>query len=87
MRSFIEANQALGLKSAKLMRSGERKSVVGWILKQLMQIGPGRMTKRIVNRSTERITQAANAIHLKDYLVVPASVLTTAAVVRMPFGP
>src|SRR5262245_35474457 len=67
MRPFVEANQALGLKSAKLMRSGERKSVVGWLLKQLMQIMPGRMTEWIINRSTERITEAANAIRLKDY--------------------
>src|SRR5262249_45114705 len=67
MRPFVEANQALGLKSAKLMRSGERKSVVGWLLKQLMRMVPGRMTEWIINRSTKRITQAANAICLKDY--------------------
>jgi 2-polyprenyl-6-methoxyphenol hydroxylase-like FAD-dependent oxidoreductase len=67
MRPFVEANQALGLKSAKLMRSGESQSVVGWLLKQLMRIMPGRVTEWIINRSTERITQAANAIRLKDY--------------------
>jgi 2-polyprenyl-6-methoxyphenol hydroxylase-like FAD-dependent oxidoreductase len=67
MRPFVEANQALGLKSARLMRSGEKKSVAGWLLKQLMQVMPGRMTKWIINRSTERITRAANAIRLKDY--------------------
>ena len=32
MRPFVEANQALGLRSSKLMRSGEKKSVVGWLL-------------------------------------------------------
>ncbi|HKC94660.1 MAG TPA: FAD-dependent monooxygenase [Nitrospira sp.] len=67
MRPFVEANQALGLKSAKLMRSGEKKSVVSWLLTQLMRAMPGRMTEWIINRSTERINQAANAIHLKDY--------------------
>jgi 2-polyprenyl-6-methoxyphenol hydroxylase-like FAD-dependent oxidoreductase len=67
MRPFVEANQALGLRSAKLMRSGETKSVVGWLLKQLMRIVPGRMTEWIINRSTDRIARAANAIHLKDY--------------------
>lgn len=67
MRPFIEANQALGLKSAKLMRSGEQKSIVGWLLSQLMRIMPGRMTEWIINRSTERINRAANAIHLKEY--------------------
>jgi 2-polyprenyl-6-methoxyphenol hydroxylase-like FAD-dependent oxidoreductase len=67
MRPFVEANQALGLKSAKLMRSGERKSVGGWFLKQLMRIVPGRMTEWFIRRGTERITRAANAIRLKDY--------------------
>jgi 2-polyprenyl-6-methoxyphenol hydroxylase-like FAD-dependent oxidoreductase len=67
MRPFVEANQALGLKSAKLMSSGERKSVGGWLLEQLMRIVPGRMTQWIINRSTERITRAANAIRLEDY--------------------
>ena len=67
MRPFVEANQALGLKSAKIMRSGERKSVLGWHLKQLMRIMPGPVTEWIINRSTERITQVANAICLKDY--------------------
>lgn len=67
MRPFVAANQALGLKSARLMRSGEEKSVVGWLLKQLMRVVPGRMTEWIINRSTERITRAANAIQIKDY--------------------
>jgi 2-polyprenyl-6-methoxyphenol hydroxylase-like FAD-dependent oxidoreductase len=40
MRPFVEANQALGLKSAKLMRSGERKSVVDWLLFNADSAGP-----------------------------------------------
>src|SRR5262249_52811466 len=36
MRPFVEANQALGLRSAKLMRSGESNSVIDWFFKQLM---------------------------------------------------
>jgi hypothetical protein len=32
-----------------------------------MRIVPGRMTEWIISRSTARITQAANAIRLKDY--------------------
>jgi 2-polyprenyl-6-methoxyphenol hydroxylase-like FAD-dependent oxidoreductase len=67
MRPFVKANQALGLRSAKLMRSGEKKSVGGWLLKQLMRTVPGRMTEWIINRSTQRIIRAANAISLKDY--------------------
>jgi 2-polyprenyl-6-methoxyphenol hydroxylase-like FAD-dependent oxidoreductase len=66
-RPFVNANQALGLRSANLMRSGEKNSVAGWLINQLMRIVPGRITAWIINRSTERITEAANAIHLKDY--------------------
>jgi 2-polyprenyl-6-methoxyphenol hydroxylase-like FAD-dependent oxidoreductase len=67
MRPFVEANQAVGLRSANLMRSGEKKSIVGLLLKRLMRMVPGRMTEWIINRSTQRITQAANSISLKDY--------------------
>jgi 2-polyprenyl-6-methoxyphenol hydroxylase-like FAD-dependent oxidoreductase len=67
MRPFVEANQALGLRSAKLMRSGAENSVGGWLLKHVLQIVPGRMTEWIIRRSTERIARAANAIRLKDY--------------------
>jgi 2-polyprenyl-6-methoxyphenol hydroxylase-like FAD-dependent oxidoreductase len=67
MRPFVAANQALGRKSAELMRSGESKSLAGWLLKQLMRLMPGRVTEWIINRSTRRITEAANAICLKDY--------------------
>jgi 2-polyprenyl-6-methoxyphenol hydroxylase-like FAD-dependent oxidoreductase len=67
MRPFVEANQALGLRSSKIMRSGETKSVRGWLLKQFMRILPGPVTEWLINRSTERITKAANAICLKDY--------------------
>jgi 2-polyprenyl-6-methoxyphenol hydroxylase-like FAD-dependent oxidoreductase len=67
MRPFVAANQALGQRSAKLMRSGENQSVIGWLLKELMQRMPGPVTEWIINRSTQRIQQAANAIHLKDY--------------------
>jgi len=67
MRPFVEANQALGLRSSKIMRSGETKSVRGWLLKNLMRILPGPVTEWLIKRSTERITKAANAISLKDY--------------------
>jgi hypothetical protein len=65
--AFVEINQALGVKSAKLMRSNEKKTISGWLLEQTMRIVPGRMVEFIINRSTQRITQAANAIALKDY--------------------
>ena len=34
---------------------------------QLMRLIPGRMTELFIGRSTERIANAANAMHLKDY--------------------
>jgi 2-polyprenyl-6-methoxyphenol hydroxylase-like FAD-dependent oxidoreductase len=67
MRPFVETNQALGRKSAKIMRSGKRKSLGGWLLKQLMRIMPGPVTEWLINRGTERIRRAATAISLKDY--------------------
>ena len=67
MRPFIEANQALGLRSSKIMLSGENKSVSGWLLKQFMQIMPGPAIEWLISRSTERIRRSANAICLKDY--------------------
>jgi len=67
MRPFIEANQALGLRSSKIMLSGENKSVSGWLLKPFMRIMPGPVIEWLINRSTERIRRAANAISLKDY--------------------
>jgi 2-polyprenyl-6-methoxyphenol hydroxylase-like FAD-dependent oxidoreductase len=67
MRPFVTANQALGLRSAKRMRSGDRKSIGEWLVRLLMRLVPGRMTEWIIRRSTERITQAANAIRLRDY--------------------
>ena len=67
MRPFVEANQALGLRSSKIMLSGKNKSVSGFLLKQFMRIMPGPVLEWIINRSTERIREAANAISLKDY--------------------
>jgi 2-polyprenyl-6-methoxyphenol hydroxylase-like FAD-dependent oxidoreductase len=67
MRPFVLRNQALGIKAADLMRSKEKGSVFSWLLEQLMRIVPGRMTEFVINRSTRRIHQAANAITLKEY--------------------
>jgi 2-polyprenyl-6-methoxyphenol hydroxylase-like FAD-dependent oxidoreductase len=67
MRPFVMLNQALGIRSANLMRSKEKRNVLTWLVGYLMQIAPGRMVEFIINRSTRRIHQAANAITLKDY--------------------
>ena len=63
MRPFVALNQALGLKSANLMRSKEKKNVMTWLLEHIMRITPA----LFINRSTQRIHQAANAITLKNY--------------------
>ena len=67
MRPFVLLNQALGIKSANLMRSDGKKNLFTWLLEQFMRIAPGRMIEFFINRSTRRIHQAANAITLKDY--------------------
>jgi len=67
MRPFVMLNQALGIQSANLMKSREKRNVFTWLLEQIMRIAPGRMIEFFINRSTRRIHQAANAIALKDY--------------------
>ena len=69
MRPFVMLNQALGIKSANLMRSKEKRNAFAWLLEQMMQIAPGPMVEFFINRSTRRIHRAANAIALKDYRV------------------
>jgi 2-polyprenyl-6-methoxyphenol hydroxylase-like FAD-dependent oxidoreductase len=67
MRPFVALNQALGIKSANLMRSKEKSDPLTWLTAQIMQMAPARMLEFVINRSTRRIHQAANAITLKDY--------------------
>jgi 2-polyprenyl-6-methoxyphenol hydroxylase-like FAD-dependent oxidoreductase len=67
MRPFVALNQALGIKSASLMRSKEKSDPLTWLTAQIMQMAPARMLEFFINRSTRRIHQAANAITLKDY--------------------
>jgi 2-polyprenyl-6-methoxyphenol hydroxylase-like FAD-dependent oxidoreductase len=67
MRPFVAVNQALGIKSANLMKSKEAKNPVTWLIGLVLQNAPGWMTEFLINRSTRRIHQAANAITLKDY--------------------
>jgi hypothetical protein len=43
MRPFVKLNQALGIKSADLMKSKEKKNVFLWPLEQVLRIAPGRM--------------------------------------------
>jgi 2-polyprenyl-6-methoxyphenol hydroxylase-like FAD-dependent oxidoreductase len=67
MHPFVMLNQELGLKSANLMKSNERKNSLMWLLDQTMRIAPGRVIEFFINRSTRRIHKAANAIALRDY--------------------
>ena len=56
LRPFVKLNQELGRESAKVMRSKDDGVVLS-----------GSATKDIIDRSTRRITRAANAISLRDY--------------------
>jgi 2-polyprenyl-6-methoxyphenol hydroxylase-like FAD-dependent oxidoreductase len=67
MRPFVRLNQALGIKSANLMKSKGKSDPLSWLTERIMQIAPGRLLEFFINRSTQRIHQAANAIVLKDY--------------------
>ena len=66
MRPFVTLNQALGVKSANLMKSNE-KNVFTWLIEQVLRIAPGHMIEFFINRSTRRIYKAANAITSKGY--------------------
>ena len=67
LRPFVQSNQQLGITSANLMRSREKKSLSNWLLNQLMRIAPGRLVRFFINLSTQRINRASNSIDLKDY--------------------
>lgn len=69
MRPFIEMNQELGVRSAKLFTSQQRKNPLSWFLEKLMQIAPGKLIEYFIMRATKRIHKAANAIKLKQYVV------------------
>ena len=64
MRPFIAVNQALGIQSAQFMTQDPTSAPV-----QLS----GSEIERVIDRSTDRIADAANAITLKDYSAFTAS--------------
>jgi 2-polyprenyl-6-methoxyphenol hydroxylase-like FAD-dependent oxidoreductase len=63
MRPFIAANQALGIRSAQFMTQDPASAPVEL---------SGREIEAVIDRSTDRIADAANAITLKDYSVFTA---------------
>lgn len=67
MKSFVKANQALGITAAKLMKSGEESNLKSRILKTLMRLIPGSLYQFFIQRTKGRINYAANAITLKNY--------------------
>jgi len=58
MRPFIAVNQALGIQSAQFMTQ-DPASAPGEL--------SGREIESVIDRSTDRIADAANGITLKDY--------------------
>src|SRR4029450_9111147 len=46
---FCMLNQELGMKSADLMRSKERRGAFAWLLEQTMRIAPGRMIEFFID--------------------------------------
>ena len=58
MRPFIAVNQALGIQSAQFMTQDPASAPVEL---------SGREIEAVIDRSTDRIADAANAITLKDY--------------------
>ena len=58
LRPFIDANQALGIESAKFMTSAPDDDA-----RELS----GSAVEGVIDRTTDRITVASNAIDLRDY--------------------
>jgi 2-polyprenyl-6-methoxyphenol hydroxylase-like FAD-dependent oxidoreductase len=58
MRPFIAVNQTLGIQSAQFMTQDPTSARVEL---------SGREIESVIDRSTDRIADAANAITLKDY--------------------
>jgi 2-polyprenyl-6-methoxyphenol hydroxylase-like FAD-dependent oxidoreductase len=67
IRPFVRKNQGLAIKSAKLMRSGDKNKFLFWMLNIIMRIIPGKLVKLLHDLATTRIRRAANSIVLKNY--------------------
>jgi len=67
LRPFVKANQALGIKSANLMRTREKKSFLLWLHNLMIKFAPGWWVAFFTNRAKARIARAANAITLPAY--------------------
>jgi 2-polyprenyl-6-methoxyphenol hydroxylase-like FAD-dependent oxidoreductase len=67
IRPYININQELGLQSANLFKSQEKKNPLTWLIGKLLSFAPGRLIEFFINRATARIHKAANSITLKNY--------------------
>lgn len=67
IRSFVNINQALGIRGAKLFKLQEKKNLFTSIVIKLINMLPGQMLEFISYLSTKNVHRAANSIVLKDY--------------------
>jgi len=67
MRPYVDINQALGIRAAKLFNSQKQNKLLGWLIKKLMVILPGYIIEFFIHGATKRIHKAANSIVLKRY--------------------
>lgn len=67
MGPYVELNQAVGVRSAKLIKGEQNKNIFSLFLKLLTYLMPGSLLKWVLTHTTKRIAKAANAILLKDY--------------------
>lgn len=71
LRPFVKVNQKLGVRVANMMKAQENNNFFSRALKQITRIIPGRLTGFLIQffiyLSARRVSQAANAITLKDY--------------------
>ena len=67
LRRFVEKNQKLGRTFAKNMTSENKNKIVIWLHELLMRILPNQWINFMTNRSVQRVSDAANAIVIKNY--------------------
>ena len=68
LRSYVEQNQKLGQIVAKNMTSEKNNKITLWLYDQLIKIIPEQWLNFITKRAAKRVSRAANAISLKNYL-------------------
>ena len=67
MRPFVEVNQNLARKAAKLMKTKERKTILSWLTKKMLDVLPGAAIKFVLDLATRRMEIATEVWSLVEH--------------------